>query len=175
MEKLLGIVERFYTPKCAKVLCHLAAVVVREEVAGLLRELGEISVGEATMQRLPRKIMADCGALHVLLELRGGLQELVERQRSVADGDELGDVVAAHEKLPALDDLETRAHEPNEVHGVLGPDGTSQDQLWQGLSGGHDLLPFNFAIPSSAPTGTHSLEIFVNGQMMSTELVTVTG
>jgi hypothetical protein len=58
MEKLLGLVERFYTPKCTKVLCHLAAVVVRQEAAELLRELGGISVGEATMHRLPLKIMA---------------------------------------------------------------------------------------------------------------------
>lgn len=58
MEKLLGLVERFYTPKCAKVLCHLAAVVVREEAVELLRELGGISVGGATMHRLPLKVMA---------------------------------------------------------------------------------------------------------------------
>jgi hypothetical protein len=58
MEKQLGLVERYYTPKCAKVLCHLTAVVVREEAAELLRELGGISVGEATMHRLPLKLMA---------------------------------------------------------------------------------------------------------------------
>ena len=58
MEKTLGLVERYYTPKCAKVLCHLTAVVVREEAAALLRELGGISVGDATLHRLPLKIMA---------------------------------------------------------------------------------------------------------------------
>jgi hypothetical protein len=58
MEKQLGLVERYYTPKCAKVLCHLTAVVVREEAVGLLRELGGIAVGEATMHRLPLKLMA---------------------------------------------------------------------------------------------------------------------
>lgn len=58
MEKSLGLVERYYTPKCAKVLCHLTAVVVREEASELLRELGGISVGEATLHRLPLKIMA---------------------------------------------------------------------------------------------------------------------
>lgn len=58
MEKLLGLVERYYTPKCAKVLCHLTGVVVREEAVGILGELGGIAVGEATMHRLPLKIMA---------------------------------------------------------------------------------------------------------------------
>ncbi len=58
MEKILGLVERYYTPKCARVLCHLTAVVVREEATELLRELGGISVGEATMHRLPLKMMA---------------------------------------------------------------------------------------------------------------------
>ena len=58
MEKLLGLVERFYTPKCAKVLCHITAVTVREEGAELLRELGGIGVGEATMHRLPLAVMA---------------------------------------------------------------------------------------------------------------------
>lgn len=58
MEKLLGLVERCYTPKCAKVLCHLTAVVVREEAVGILGELGGIAVGEATMHRLPLKVMA---------------------------------------------------------------------------------------------------------------------
>lgn len=51
--------------------------------------------------------------LHVLLEPRSNHQKLIERQRSVADGDELGGDVAAHEKLTALEDLETHAHEPN--------------------------------------------------------------
>jgi hypothetical protein len=58
MEKRLGLVEHFYTPKCAKVLAHLAGVVVREEAVQLLQELGGIRVGEATMHRLPLKVMA---------------------------------------------------------------------------------------------------------------------
>jgi hypothetical protein len=58
MEKLLGLVETFYTPKCAKVLCHVAAVTVREEGEELLRELGGIGVGSATMHRLPLAVMA---------------------------------------------------------------------------------------------------------------------
>ncbi|MFC1642617.1 hypothetical protein ACFL5O_08020 [Myxococcota bacterium] len=58
VEKRLGLVEHFYTPKCAKVLAHLAGVVVREEAVQLLQELGGIRVGEATMHRLPLKVMA---------------------------------------------------------------------------------------------------------------------
>ncbi len=58
MEKMLGLVDTYYTPKCAKVLCHVTAVTVREEGAELLRELGGIGVGEATMHRLPLSVMA---------------------------------------------------------------------------------------------------------------------
>lgn len=58
MEKRLGLVEGLYTPKCAKVLSHFAAVTVRSEAMGLLRELGGIGVGEATAHRLPLAVMA---------------------------------------------------------------------------------------------------------------------
>jgi hypothetical protein len=58
MEKQLGLVETYYTPKCAKVLCHLSAVTVRNEGDELLREFGGISVGAATMHRLPLAVMA---------------------------------------------------------------------------------------------------------------------
>lgn len=58
MERLLGLVEGFYTPKCAKVLCHLTAVTVRAEAESLLRELGGIGVGSATMHRVPLAVMA---------------------------------------------------------------------------------------------------------------------
>jgi hypothetical protein len=58
MEKLLGFVERIYTPKCAKVLLHLAAVTVHSEAVELLKELGGIGVGAATVHRLPLAAMA---------------------------------------------------------------------------------------------------------------------
>jgi hypothetical protein len=58
MEKQLGLVEHLYTPKCAKVLCHLTAVTVRSEAMGLLKELGGIGVSEATTHRLPLAVMA---------------------------------------------------------------------------------------------------------------------
>src|SRR5258708_2486609 len=34
-DKILGIVEGFYTPKCAKILCRLPALLVREDVAAV--------------------------------------------------------------------------------------------------------------------------------------------
>jgi hypothetical protein len=58
MEKQLGFVETYYTPKCARVLCHLAAVTVRQETEEVLHELGGIGVGAATMHRLPLAVMA---------------------------------------------------------------------------------------------------------------------
>ncbi len=58
MEKVLGLVERWYTPKCAKVLLHLMAVTVHSEAVELLQELGGIGVGAATVHRLPLAAMA---------------------------------------------------------------------------------------------------------------------
>lgn len=58
MEKRLGLVETYYTPKCAKVLSHLTAITVRSEALGLLREMGSIKTSEATNHRLPLAVMA---------------------------------------------------------------------------------------------------------------------
>jgi hypothetical protein len=58
MEKQLGLVERIYTPKCAKVLLHMTAVTVHSEAVELLKELGGIGVGAATVHRLPLAAMA---------------------------------------------------------------------------------------------------------------------
>jgi hypothetical protein len=58
MEKMLGLVEHLYTPKCARVLLHLTAVTVHREAVELLQEFGGIGVGEATVHRLPLAAMA---------------------------------------------------------------------------------------------------------------------
>jgi hypothetical protein len=58
MEKQLGLVERVYTPKLAKLLLHLTAVTVHSEAVGLLSELGGVGVGAATVHRLPLAAMA---------------------------------------------------------------------------------------------------------------------
>ncbi len=57
-DKALGIVESFYTPKIARVVSLLQALLVREDAAALLREVGGIAVSAATQHRLPQAIMA---------------------------------------------------------------------------------------------------------------------
>jgi hypothetical protein len=57
-DKALGIVEGFYTPKCASVLCLLPALLVRNDQVTVLAALGRIDVGAATMHRLPQAVMA---------------------------------------------------------------------------------------------------------------------
>ena len=57
-DKLLGIVEEHYTPKCAKILCLLAALAVREDVAKIVGEFGGMSMGSATMYRIPQTVIA---------------------------------------------------------------------------------------------------------------------
>jgi hypothetical protein len=58
LDKRLGIVESFYTPKCAKIVCLLPALLVREDMEAVLREVSGITVGAATMHRLPQTVMA---------------------------------------------------------------------------------------------------------------------
>lgn len=79
-DKLLGIVESFYTAKCAKVLCLLPALLVREDVEAVLREIGGIAVGAATMHRLPQAVMAR-------YEERRDLIERTVRDRSTVPPD----------------------------------------------------------------------------------------
>lgn len=57
-DKVLGIVEEHYTPKCAKILCLLTALVVREDVAKIVGEFGGMSMGSATMYRIPQAVVA---------------------------------------------------------------------------------------------------------------------
>lgn len=54
----LGLVEGRYTPKCAKLLCRLTALAVREDVAKIVEEFGGMSMGSATMYRVPQVVMA---------------------------------------------------------------------------------------------------------------------
>lgn len=55
---VLGIVEDFYTPKCAKILCLLTALAVREEVEAIVGAFGGMSMGSATMYRIPQAVIA---------------------------------------------------------------------------------------------------------------------
>jgi hypothetical protein len=58
MDKRLGLVEGKYTPKCAKILCLLTALAVREDVAAILGEFGGMKLGSATMYRVPQFVAA---------------------------------------------------------------------------------------------------------------------
>lgn len=79
-DKLVGIVESFYTPKCAKILCRLPALLVREDVAAVVSEFGGIAVGAATMHRLPQAVMAR-------YEERRSLIERTVRERTTVPED----------------------------------------------------------------------------------------
>lgn len=57
-DKVLGIIEEHYTPKCAKILCLLTALAVREDVAKIVGEFGGMSMGSATMYRIPQTVIA---------------------------------------------------------------------------------------------------------------------
>lgn len=58
MDKILGLVEGGYTPKCGKILCLLTALAVREDVAKIVGEFGGMTMGNATMYRVPQVVMA---------------------------------------------------------------------------------------------------------------------
>ena len=57
-DRVLGIVEEHYTPKSAKILCLLAALVVREDVEKIVGAFGGMSMGSATMYRIPQSVVA---------------------------------------------------------------------------------------------------------------------
>jgi hypothetical protein len=57
-DKALGIVESFYTPKVARVVSRMQALLVREDASALLGEVGGIAVSAATQHRLPQAVMA---------------------------------------------------------------------------------------------------------------------
>ena len=58
MDKALGLVEAGYTPKCGKILCLLTALAVGEDVAKIVGEFGGMTMGRATMCRVPQVVMA---------------------------------------------------------------------------------------------------------------------
>jgi hypothetical protein len=58
MDKALGLVEGGYTPKCAKILCLLTALAVREDVVKIVGEFGGMTMGSATIYRVPQIVMA---------------------------------------------------------------------------------------------------------------------
>jgi hypothetical protein len=58
MDKRLGLVEGKYTPQCAKILCLLTALAVREDVAAILGEFGGMKMGTATSYRVPQFVAA---------------------------------------------------------------------------------------------------------------------
>lgn len=54
----LGIVERRYTPKVARILTHAIAVMTSQEAEGLLHEIGLAAVSRSTIHRLPQAVAA---------------------------------------------------------------------------------------------------------------------
>ena len=76
LDKIVGIVEGFYTPKCAKILCRLSALLVRDDMEAVAHDFGGLGVGSATMHRLPQAVMAR-------YEERRDLVERTVRDRSV--------------------------------------------------------------------------------------------
>jgi hypothetical protein len=54
----LGIVERRYTPKVARILTHAIAVMTSQEAEGLLKEVGLAAVSRSTLHRLPQAVAA---------------------------------------------------------------------------------------------------------------------
>lgn len=58
MAKALGLVEGRYTPKAAKIACLLTALVVREDVEKVVGEFGGMTMGSATLYRVPQVVMA---------------------------------------------------------------------------------------------------------------------
>jgi hypothetical protein len=80
MAKALGLVEGGYTPKAAKIMCLLTALVVREDVAKIVGEFGGMTMGSATLYRLPQVIMARYEVRRAELE-----QPLRERSKIPAE------------------------------------------------------------------------------------------
>ena len=54
----LGIVERRYTPKVARILTHAVAVMTSQDAEGFLREVGLAAVSRSTIHRLPQVVSA---------------------------------------------------------------------------------------------------------------------
>ncbi len=139
MEKILGLVERYYTPKCARVLCHLTAVVVREEATELLRELGGISVGEATMHRLPLKMMAryerDRAVIEPVLRQRSEIPEDAAIVQTGLDGvmvPQDGEHCDPRGREPSDGDADPPRHE--RAYGVVTPPGPAASDSKMGIA-----------------------------------------
>jgi hypothetical protein len=58
LELRLGIVERRYTPKMARILTRAIAITTEHEAADFLSELGTAVVSSSTLSRVPRSIAA---------------------------------------------------------------------------------------------------------------------
>ncbi len=58
MARALGLVEAGYTPKAAKIACLLTALAVREDVEKIIDEFGGMTMGSATLYRVPQVVMA---------------------------------------------------------------------------------------------------------------------
>lgn len=54
----LGIVEKRYTPRVARVLTRATALMTDEEAEGFLREVGVAQVSKSTLHRMPRAVAA---------------------------------------------------------------------------------------------------------------------
>jgi hypothetical protein len=71
----LGIVERAYTPRVARVVTHATAVMTDEEAAALLEEIGTAVVSKSTISRLPRAMAARYEERRPVIEARLRSQE----------------------------------------------------------------------------------------------------
>ena len=58
MDLRLGIVERAYTPRVARIVTRATAVMTDEEAADLLLEIGTATVSKSTISRVPRAMAA---------------------------------------------------------------------------------------------------------------------
>ena len=58
MDLRLGIVERAYTPRVARIVTRATAVMTDEEAADLLTEVGTATVSKSTISRVPRAMAA---------------------------------------------------------------------------------------------------------------------
>lgn len=58
MDLRLGIVERAYTPRVARIVTRATAVMTDEEAAELLEEIGTATVSKSTISRVPRAMAA---------------------------------------------------------------------------------------------------------------------
>lgn len=77
LELRLGMVERRYTPKVARILTHAIAVMTSQEAEGFLKEVGLAAVSRSTIHRLPQAV----AARHE--ELRDALNQALRESDSI--------------------------------------------------------------------------------------------